>query len=108
MNPISIRKLSLSFTSHSCPNTDFRSGMRKIKHQRSVVDILPVLTANEALCPAVNLPRIPHRKQAAQQESTRRSRSIRAGAAATVFLSDSLGIIRRINTIVRLSASPEP
>jgi hypothetical protein len=42
MNPISIRKLSLSFTSHSCPNTDFRSDRRKIEHQRSVVDILPI------------------------------------------------------------------
>jgi hypothetical protein len=29
-------------------------------------------------------------------------------AAATVFLSDSLGIMRRINTIVRLCATPEP
>ena len=67
MNPISIRKLSLSFTSHSCPNADFRSGMRKIEHQRSVVDILPVLTANEASQSAPHPPE--NRQQATHAEA---------------------------------------
>lgn len=69
MNPISIRKLSLSFTSHSFPNTDFRSGLRKIKHQRSVVDILPYFSSLEIKVAGHEEPEKKAQQQAADAEA---------------------------------------